>query len=77
MLLLVGETAWVPDVVLVPLQEPVAVQDAALVVLQVRVELLPLVMLVGLALMVTVGLLALVVTLRAGVVLALSLPALS
>jgi hypothetical protein len=56
----------VPLVALAPLQEPEAVQLVALVLLQVRVELPPDVMAVGLAEIVTVGAgLALVVTLSA------------
>jgi hypothetical protein len=73
----VGETTWLPDVALLPLQALEAVQDVALVELQDRVEEPPLLMVVGLAFMSTVGGLALVVTDRGGVLLADSLPALS
>jgi hypothetical protein len=72
-----GETLWVPEVDLEPLQAPLAVQLVALVEVQVRLELAPLLILVGLAFISTVGGLALVVTDRAGVLLADSLPALS
>jgi hypothetical protein len=52
----VGETDWVPEVpvILKPLGA-VAEQEVALVELQVRVELLPEVMVVGLAASVAVG----------------------
>jgi hypothetical protein len=46
---LVGDTAAVPLVALVPVQPPDAVQDVALVEDHVKVELPPAVMLVGLA----------------------------
>ena len=36
--LLVGETLWLPEVDLLPLQEPEAVQEVALVALQMRTE---------------------------------------
>jgi len=52
---LVGETASVPLVALVPVQPPVAVHDVALVEDQVSVELPPAVMPVGLADRLTVG----------------------
>jgi hypothetical protein len=51
----VGDTANDPDVARVPLQPPVAVQDVALVELQVRVEDCPAIMLEGDALSDTVG----------------------
>jgi hypothetical protein len=73
----VGETTWLPDVALDPLQAFEAVQDVALVEVQDRVEEPPLLMVVGLAFMSTVGGLALVVTDSGGVLLADSLPALS
>lgn len=51
----VGVTDWLPEVDLVPLQAPLAVQVVALVVLQLSVEVWPEFMLVGLALNVRVG----------------------
>jgi hypothetical protein len=45
----------VPEVALLPLQEPEAVHDVALVVVQARVELLPEVRVDGLGVMVMVG----------------------
>ena len=53
--MLVGDTARVPLVAFVPLQPPAAVHEVALVEDQVTVEILPDVMLVGLAENVTVG----------------------
>jgi hypothetical protein len=50
-----GPTDAVPLTALVPLQDPLAVQLVALVVLQVSVEEPPLATLVGLAVSVTVG----------------------
>ena len=72
---------WVPEVALLPFQLAlvgldVALQEAALVELQVKVDEPGLVTVVGLMVNVTVGLLALVVTDRAALW-ALSLPALS
>jgi hypothetical protein len=52
---LVGDAARVPLVALVPLHPPDAVHEVALVEDQVTVEILPDVMLVGLAEIVTVG----------------------
>jgi hypothetical protein len=52
---LVGDAAKVPLVALVPLHPPEAVHEVALVEDQVTVELLPDVMLAGLAEIVTVG----------------------
>ena len=69
----VGETDWLPLVALVPLQALLAVQVVALVLVQVRVELAPLVILVGAADRFSVGGMALVVTLRLGLDLGLSL----
>lgn len=46
---------WEPEVALLPLQLPEAVQEVALAELQVKVEALPEVNEVGLAVMVTVG----------------------
>jgi hypothetical protein len=54
---LVGDAARVPLVAFVPLHPPEAMHDNALVEDQVTVEILPDVMLVGLAEIVTVGLL--------------------
>ena len=53
--MLVGDTARVPLVALVPVQPPLAVHEIALVEDQVTVEILPEIMLVGLADNVTVG----------------------
>ena len=47
--------AWLPEVAWLPVQALEAVHEVALVLLQVRVELAPAVMLVGLAVRVTVG----------------------
>jgi hypothetical protein len=52
---LVGDTARVPLVAFVPVQPPAAVHEVALVEDQVTVEILPEVMLVGLAENATVG----------------------
>lgn len=57
---------WEPEVALEPVQPLDAVQDVALVEDQVRVELSPVVRLVGLAEIATVGGLELVVATRAG-----------
>ena len=54
-MLLVGDTASVPLVAFVPVQPPPAVHEVALVEDQVTVEMLPEVMLVGLAENATVG----------------------
>ena len=54
-MLLVGDTARVPLVAFVPVQPPEAVHEVALVEDQVTVEILPEVMLVGLAENATVG----------------------
>ena len=54
--MLVGDAARVPLVAFVPLHPPEAMHDNALVEDQVKVEVLPDVMLVGLAESVTVGL---------------------
>ena len=51
----VGDPDSLPERVLLPLQPPEAVQEVALVELQVRVALCPAVMLVGLAESETVG----------------------
>lgn len=51
----VGETTWAPEVALVPVQPPDAVQEVALVEFQERVEELPGVTAVGLAERVMVG----------------------
>ena len=48
-------TAWLPLVAVLLVQPPDAAHDAALVELQVNVELPPLAMVVGLAISVTVG----------------------
>ena len=53
--LLVGLTDWLPLVDLEPVQLPEAVQVVALVELQERVEELPEIMVVGLAVRLTVG----------------------
>ncbi len=53
--MLVGDAAKVPLVAFVPLHPPAAVHEVALVDDQVTVELLPDVMLVGLAEIVAVG----------------------
>jgi len=53
--LLVGETLWLPEVLLEPVQLPEAVQEVAFVVLQVRLEDCPLVIEVGVAARVKVG----------------------
>ena len=53
--MLVGDTASVPLVAFVPVQPPEAVHEVALVEDQVTVEMLPEVMLVGLAENATVG----------------------
>ena len=53
--MLVGDTARVPLVAFVPVQPPEAVHEVALVEDQVTVEILPEVMLVGLAENATVG----------------------
>ena len=53
--MLVGDTASVPLVALVPVQPPPAVQEVALDEDQVTVEILPELMLVGLAEIDTVG----------------------
>ena len=53
--MLVGDAAKVPLVALAPLHPPEAVHEVALVEDQVTVELLPDVMLAGLAEIVTVG----------------------
>ena len=53
--MLAGDAAKVPLVAFVPLHPPVAVHEVALVEDQVTVEILPDVMLVGLAEIVTVG----------------------
>ena len=53
--MLVGDTARVPLVAFVPVQPPAAVHEVALVEDQVTVEMLPEVMLVGLAENATVG----------------------
>ena len=53
--MLVGDTARVPLVAFVPVQPPAAVHEVALVEDQVTVEILPEVMLVGLAENATVG----------------------
>jgi len=53
--LLVGETLWLPEVLLEPVQLPEAVQEVAFVVLQVRIEDCPLVIEVGVAARVKVG----------------------
>jgi hypothetical protein len=53
----VGETDWVPEVALLPVQAPEALQEEALVELQLRVELEPEVMEVGLAVRESVGVL--------------------
>ncbi len=53
--MLVGLTLFVPLVASVPVQPPLAVQEVALVLDQVNVELLPDAMVVGLADKVTVG----------------------
>ena len=55
MVVLVGFTVDVPLVVSAPVQPPLAAHDVALVLDQLSVELLPDVMLVGLAVNVTVG----------------------
>jgi hypothetical protein len=55
MVVVVGLTLFVPLVASVPVQPPVAVQEVALVLDQVRVELPPEVMEIGLADRVTVG----------------------
>jgi hypothetical protein len=52
---LVGDTVRVPLVAFVPLHPPEAVHEVALVEDQVTVEILPDVMLVGLAEIVTLG----------------------
>lgn len=52
---LVGETVAMPLVAFAPVQPPLAVQEVALVVDQVKFELLPDVIVVGLAVKVTVG----------------------
>jgi hypothetical protein len=52
---LVGLTLFVPLVASAPVQPPLAVQEVALVLDQVRVELAPDAMVVGLADRVTVG----------------------
>ena len=54
-MVLVGDTASVPLVAFVPVQPPAAVHEVALVADQVTVEILPEVMLVGLAENATVG----------------------
>ena len=54
-MVLVGDTARVPLVAFVPVQPPPAVHEVALVEDQVTVEILPEVMLVGLAENATVG----------------------
>jgi hypothetical protein len=51
----VGETDWVPEVALLPLQAPEAVQEVALVEDQLRVELEPEDIEVGLAVRESVG----------------------
>jgi hypothetical protein len=51
----VRETLCVPLVAFVPVQPPLAVQEVALVLDQVRVELLPGSIVVGIAVSVTVG----------------------
>jgi hypothetical protein len=56
---------WLPFVVLVPLQAPLALQEVALLLLQVRVAALPEVRVDGEALKDAVGASELVVTLRA------------
>jgi hypothetical protein len=50
-----GDTACVPEIVWLPLQEPVALQEVALVEVQLRVVVWPAVMLVGEELIDTVG----------------------
>jgi hypothetical protein len=51
----VGETDWVPEVALLPLQAPEAIQEVALVEDQLRVELEPEDIEVGLAVRESVG----------------------
>jgi lysine/ornithine N-monooxygenase len=51
----VGKTPRVPLVAVVPVQPPLAVHEVAFVLDQVSVELLPEVMVVGVALKLTVG----------------------
>ena len=55
MVLVVGETDWVPDVALAPDQPPLAVQEVALVEDHDSIENWPLVMLEGEAEIETVG----------------------
>lgn len=55
MLVLVGLTLCVPDIILLPDQAPEAVQDEASAAVQLRVLLEPLLIDEGLALRVTVG----------------------
>ena len=54
-MVIAGDTARVPLVAFVPVQPPAAVQEVALVEDQVTVEMLPEVMLLGLAENATVG----------------------
>jgi hypothetical protein len=64
---LVGLTLFVPLVVSVPVHPPLAVQDVALVLDQVNIELAPDAIVVGLAVSVTVGVGATVTVALAGV----------
>ena len=50
-----GDVDWLPSTAFVPLQPPEAVQLVAFVELQVKVDVAPLAMMVGLAVSATVG----------------------
>jgi len=67
----VGETLCVPLVALEPLQLPLAVQEVAFMLDHVNVELLPEIIVVGLAVSVTVGVGAVEVTIAVAVALLL------
>ena len=66
-----GETLCVPLVALEPLQLPLAVQEVAFMLDHVNVELLPEIIVVGLAVSVTVGVGAVEVTIAVAVALLL------